>query len=121
VDIYIADTAVGYGTGCTVGISSEIIKAYFIGTDGDMPAILEDGNKSFPFTIDFLYIDNTYATLVEAGTATDIEVHPAGSGGGGGFYKINDAIFTSWEMTVTQDGIVLENVAGEGKSLTLPV
>ena len=108
--------AIGYAQGCRIGISADLIKEYKIGDQ--KPAVLEFGNRSFPVSLDMMYIDKTYANLILNGTTFDLVVLPAGSGD---TYTVDDVVLTSWEMTITQDGVILESCRGEGKSITLPV
>ena len=117
-DIYINEVLAGAAKGVTVGITADLIKDYVIGDD--KPNVLASGNKSFPISIDTLYVDKTYATLVLNGTAITIEVHPAGSGGGQEKYTLNNCVLNSWEKAIAQEGLILESVSGEAKSMTLP-
>lgn len=52
---------IGYAKGVTAGIDADVIKDYAL--NDDKPAILQSGNKSFPISIEKMYLDNTYATL----------------------------------------------------------
>jgi len=108
---------IGYATGVRVSIDVDLIKEFKIGSD--KPAVLESGNKSFRVTVDKMYIDNTYATDVLNGTKVSIEIQPAGAGTGKPKITISNVVFTSWELTIDQDGVVMESVEGEGDSLTL--
>ena len=113
--IQIDSTDVGYAQGVRVGISVDLIKEYKIGSD--KPEVLEDGNKSFTVSFDAMYIDKTYAEDVLNGTAVNVVIRPAGTGSGLEEITISDVVLTSWEMTITQDGVILESVAGEGKNI----
>jgi hypothetical protein len=117
-DIYIDGSLAGAAKGVTVGISGDLIKDYVIG--GQDPNVLALGNRSYPISIDTLYVDKTYAAIVLAGAAITIEVHPAGSGGGQEKYVLNNVILNNWEKMIPQDGVVLETISGEGKTITLP-
>jgi len=108
---------IGYATGVRVSIDVDLIKEFKIGSD--KPAVLESGNKSFRVTVDKMYIDNTYATDVLNGTKVSIEIQPAGAGTGKPKITLSNVVFTSWELTIDQDGVVMESVEGEGDSLTL--
>jgi hypothetical protein len=85
----------------------------------DKPAILKDGNKSFRVRVEKMFIDSTYATNVLNGTSVTIEVRPAGTGTGKPKITLSNVIFTRWEMTADQDGVIMESVEGEGDGLTL--
>ena len=108
------DTAeIGYAQGVRLAINADLIKEYKIGSQ--TPEVLDYGNRSFPFTIDRMYIDNEYANLVLNGTTFDLIVYPSGSGA---YYTADDCVITSWEMTISQDGVILESVSGEAKNVT---
>ena len=110
-------TEIGYATGVRSSIDVDLIKEYKIGSD--KPAILESGNKSFKITIDKMYIDNAYAQDVLNGAKVNIEVRPRGSGTGLPKIVYNNVVFTSWDLTIDQDGVVMESVEGEGDGVTL--
>jgi len=112
----IDSTEVGYAQGIRVGVSADLIKEYKIGSD--KPEVLESGNKTFSVSFDAMYIDKTYAEKVLNGTAVDVVIQPAGTGSGNEEITISDVVLTSWEMTVSQDGVILESVEGEGKDIT---
>lgn len=108
---------IGYAKGVTAGIDVDLVKEFNIGSD--TPAVVEPGNKSFPVSIDKMWIDSTYATDVLNGTKVEIIVLPAGSAAGKPKYTYSNVVLTSWELTVEQDGVVMESVKGEAKSLTI--
>jgi len=110
-------TEIGYATGVRCSIDVDLIKEFKIGSD--KPAVLESGNKSFPVSVEKMYIDNAYATDVLSGTKVTIEIAPRGTGVGNPKITISNVVFTSWELTIDQDGVVMESVEGEGDSLTL--
>jgi hypothetical protein len=66
-----------------------------------------------------MYIDNAYAQDVLNGTAVSIVIRPAGTGSGLPEITIGNVVFNSWELSIEQDGVVMETVTGEGKTLTL--
>ena len=107
---------VGYAKGVRVSIDVDLIKDYVIGSD--TPAVLEAGNKSFSVSIEKMYIDNTYAQDVLNGTKVNIAVRPAGTGSGLPEITISNVVLNSWELSIEQDGIVMESVEGEGDSIT---
>jgi hypothetical protein len=113
--VLMGTTEIGYCTGVRVDINVDLIKEYKMGSD--KPAILEDGNKSFRIRIEKMFIDSTYATNVLSGTAVTIEVRPAGTGTGKPKITISNVVFTRWEMTANQDGVIMESVEGEGSDL----
>jgi hypothetical protein len=112
-------TDIGFCKSVSVGIDSDLIKEYFIGgTNPDRPAIVASGNKSFKVSIEKAFIDSAYATDVLNGSAVTITVLPQGTGTGKPQIDITDVVFTSWELSVEQDGVIMESVEGEGKSIT---
>ncbi|MEM0010787.1 MAG: hypothetical protein QW424_05390 [Candidatus Bathyarchaeia archaeon] len=106
---------IGYCTGVRVTLDVDLIKAYRIGSD--TPAVLTAGNKTFRVSIEKMYIDNTYATNVLNGAAVTIEVQPAGTGTGKPKITLSNVIFTSWELTIEQDGVIMESIEGEASSI----
>jgi hypothetical protein len=111
-------TEIGYCKSVSVSIDVDLIKEYFIGgTSPDKPAVIASGNKSFKVSIEKAYIDSTYANDVLNGSAVTISVLPQGTGTGKPQIDITDVVFTSWELSVEQDGIIMESVEGEGKSI----
>jgi hypothetical protein len=118
-DIYVNGVLAGAAKGVTLGISATAIKDYTIG-GGQDPSLLAQGNRSYPVSIDFLFVDKTYAALVLAGTPITIEVHPAGSDPGNEKYTLNNVILLNWEKAIPQDGVISEGISGEGQTITLP-
>jgi hypothetical protein len=116
-DIYINGSLAGAAKGLTMGISVDLIKDYVIGSQD--PNVLAAGNRSYPISIDTLFVDKTYATLVLNGTAITILVWPSGSPTGEE-YTLNNVVLTNWEKAISQDGVILEGISGEGKTITLP-
>jgi hypothetical protein len=106
---------IGYATGIRATIDVDLIKAFKLGSD--KPAVLESGNKSFTVRIDKMYIDNAYATDVLNGAKVTIEVRPQGTGTGKPKITISNVVLTGWDLTIDQDGIIMESVEGEGDSL----
>ena len=107
---------IGYARGVTVRLDAALIKDYQIGDDD--PAILKSGNKTYSVSIERMYIDNSYASDVLNGTAVSIVVRPAGTGTGKPEITISGVVFSRWELTITQDGVVMERVEGEGTDMT---
>jgi hypothetical protein len=113
-------TDIGYCKGVTVSISADIIKEYFISaTNPDRPSVLESGNKTFEVSIERAWIDKTYAEKVLGGTTVNIVVRPEGTGSGKTEITLSDVVLTSDEISVEQDGIVMESISGEAKDITI--
>jgi hypothetical protein len=111
-------TEIGYCKSVSASIDVDLIKEYFLGgTNPDRPAVVISGNKSFKVSIEKAYIDKTYADDVINGTAVTISILPEGTGTGKPQIDVKDVIFTSWELSVEQDGIIMESIEGEGKSI----
>ena len=108
---------VGYAKGVRVSIDVDLIKDYVIGSD--TPVVLEAGNKSFSVSIDKMWIDKTYADKVLNGTKVSVIVRPEGTGSGKTEITISNVVFNSWELSIEQDGVVMESVSGEGDSMTI--
>lgn len=107
--------AIGYATGVTTSIDVDIIKAYNLGSD--KPVVLESGNKSFSVSIERMYIDSAFASDVLSGTKVTIEIRPQGTGTGKPKITLSNVVFNSWEMEITQDGVIMESVEGEGTDI----
>jgi hypothetical protein len=107
---------IGYAKGCRVGIDAGAIKDYKLGSAD--PAVLEYGNSSYPFSVDKMWIDSTYVDKVIAKTKVTLEFRPEGTGGSLKKYTLANCVLTNWEMTIEQEGVVLESVRGEGKTFT---
>ena len=111
-------TEIGYCESVTVSIDVDLLKEYYIGgTSPDKPAFLASGNKSFKVSIDRAYVDSTYANDVLNGTAVTIEVRPEGTGAGKPKITISNVVFNSWEMSIAQDGVIMESIEGEGTNI----
>ena len=115
-DIEIAGSPVGYAQNIRVGGSADLIKEYKIGAQ--TPEVLEYGNRSFPISMDAMYLNKTYADDVLNGTKVDIVVYPEGKTVGKPMVTLGSSVITSWEMTIVQDGVILEGVRAEGKTMT---
>jgi len=111
-------TEIGYCKSVSVSIDVDLIKEYFIGgTSPDKPAVIASGNKSFKVSIEKAFIDSSYATDVLNGSPVTIEVYPQGTGTGKPKITLSNVVFTSWELSVEQDGIIMESIDGEGAGI----
>lgn len=109
-------TEIGYAVGVRTSIDADIIRAYKIGSD--KPVVLESGNKRFRVTVDKMFIDNIYATAALQGTKLSIELQAA-TGSGKPKITLSNVVLSSWELTVDQDGVIMESVEGEGDNVTI--
>jgi hypothetical protein len=111
-------TEIGNCSSVSVSIDAALIKEYYIsGTSPDKPAFLASGNKSFKVSIKRAYVDGTYASDVLGGTAVTIEVRPQGTGTGLPKITLSNVILNSWDMSIEQAGVILENIKGEGTNI----
>jgi len=111
-------TEIGYCNSVTVSIDVDLVKEYAIGgTNPDKPAFLASGNKSFKVSIDKMYVDGAHANDVLNGTALTIEVRPEGTGTGKPKITVSNVILNSWELSIEQDGVIMESVEGEGTGI----
>jgi hypothetical protein len=111
-------TEIGYCSSVTVSIDVDLVKEYAVGgANPDKPAFLASGNKSFKVSIDKMYVDGAHATDVLNGTALTIEVRPEGTGTGKPKITVSNVILNSWELSIEQDGVIMESVEGEGTGI----
>lgn len=113
--ILVDGTAVGYATGARISIDIDLVKEYQLGSQE--PAVLEAGNRSYRISFDKMYVDETYANMVLGGSPVTVEIHPKGTNVGLPKITVSNVILTSWELTVSQEGVLAESVEGEGKSI----
>jgi len=107
---------IGYAKGVTVSVGVDLIKEYALGDN--KPVVLADGNQSYKVTVESMYVDNSFASAVLAGTAVDIALYPNGEGTGKPVVTVSDVVLTSWKLEQKQTGVVMQSVEGEGASLT---
>ena len=114
--IQIDSEDVGYAKGVSVSVDRDTVKEYKIGSD--KPAVLEPGNQTFSVSINKMWIDKTYVEKVLNGTKVSVVIRPEGTGSGKTEITVSNVVFKSWELTIDQDGVVMESVEGEGDDLT---
>jgi len=108
-------TEIGFCKTVGVTIDASITKQYFLGSD--TPDVLASGNKTFKVSIGKAYIDKTYADDVLNGTSVTIEVRPEGTGTGKQKITLSNVVLNSWKLSIEQDGIIMESIEGEGKTI----
>ena len=109
-------TEIGYCKGVRVSANADLIKDYILGQA--TPAVLESGNQSFPISVDKMYIDSDYGQALIDGTKIQFSINPEGTATGAEkLIELKNVVLSSWELTIVQDGLVLEAVGGEGDSL----
>ena len=104
---------IGFATGITTDITADKIEEYAL--QSDKPAILASGNKHFKIGADMMYIDNTYASQVLAGTPLDFIIAPAGTTNTG-YPKITvkNVVLDAFNFKADQKGIVTAKITGSG-------
>ena len=108
---------IAFAKGVTVSCSADEIKDYSLNRVA--PAVLVAGNQSYTFTIDRIYIDNTYADLYKAGTPFDLAFLPSGTTSIGSLKELlEDCVILKWQNKWDMGTIVLESVNGSAKTLT---
>jgi len=111
--------AIGYGKNITVGASAEVIKVYSM--DSLTPAVTGSGKQSFTWSMDRLFTDETYLSLLMAGTQFDLIFAPEGT-------PLNSSKYETWkncsilkcERTASEDGGLLEKISGEADDVDFP-
>jgi len=115
-DVLYGATTVAHARGITVGISGDVIKDYDF--DSIAPGILEYGNQSYPVSIEKMYMDKEYASIILAKTKVNIQIRPADTETGSGkAVLLKNCVLPVWEITMTKDGAIIENMSGEGISM----
>jgi hypothetical protein len=110
--IEIGGTPIGFATGITSDITADLIKEFKMGSN--KAAILAQGNQSFKVGCDMMYIDNTYASMVYAGTPVTLIIAPAGTTTGNPKITIPNVVFSAFNFKADQKGIITGKVTGEG-------
>jgi hypothetical protein len=113
--VLIATVAVGSVKNISVGVSVDKLKEYVMGSD--KPDTLLSGNKTFTVSIEKLYVNSTHAAQVIAGTPVVVEVRPEGTGGGKPKITLTDVILDKCDFKAANNGIIGENITGEGKDI----
>ncbi len=112
------DTVViAYGKNISVKMTAEAVKDYSM--DAAAPAVLGSGKQWYTFSIERLYVDEAYLTLLLAGTTFTINFAPAGTTGTLPGVEMTLCIVTSAEHTAGESAGVLEKVSGEAKTCAL--
>ncbi len=111
--------AIGYGKNISVDADAEEIKVYSM--DSLTPAITAAGKQSFKWGMDRLFTDETYISLLLAGTEFDLIFAPEGTPLGTSKYETwkNCKILHVGRKAGEEDG-VLENLTGSAENVELP-
>jgi len=111
--IQMGGVTIGFATGITTDITVDKIEEFAM--QSDKAAILASGNKHFKISCDMMYIDNTYASAVLAGTPLDFIIAPGGTTTTG-YPKITvkNVILDAFSFKADQKGIVTAKITGSG-------
>ncbi len=115
--IKMGTTVIGYAQGVTGSINVDKIEDFVL--NSDKAAILAAGNKHFKISVDKMWVDNTYATQILAGTPVDFEIGPAGTSTGKVKYTIKNVILEVMDFKADQKGIVTEKISGIGNDFVI--
>lgn len=111
--IQMGGVTIGFATGITTDITVDKIEEYALGSD--KPQIVASGNKHFKIGCDMMYIDNTYASALLAGTPADFIIAPGGTTTTG-YPKITvkNVVLDAFNFKADQKGIVTGKITGLG-------
>ncbi len=112
----IGGAAVAYGKNISVKLTAEAVKDYSM--DSAAPAMLASGKQTYTFSIERLYVDETYLSALLAGTPLTVAFWASGSAAGTEV-TLTGAIITSAEHSAGESGGVLEKVSGEALVATV--
>lgn len=111
--IEMGTTTIGFATGFTTDITADKIEEFAL--NSDKPAILASGNKHFKISCDMMYIDNTYASAVLAGTPVDFVLFPVSTTlSGSPKITVKNVVLDAFNFKADQKGIVTGKVTGSG-------
>jgi hypothetical protein len=112
-------TAIGYGKNISTDADAEEIKVYSM--DKLTPEIIAAGKQSFKWSMDRLFTDATYLSLLLAGTSFDMIFAPEGTPLGSSKYETwtGCKILHRGTKAGEDDGI-RENLNGSATGVTVP-
>jgi len=115
----IGGVAVGKLRNVRIQMSKDIIKDYSM--DQVNPEIFYPGEETYTFTAEKLWVDSVWVNSVigQPDSGYTIEVYPEGTSSGSPKISLGNAIFTRWSVQNAMDGAAIENVEGEGKSISV--
>jgi hypothetical protein len=111
------NTEIGYGKSISTKASAEIIKVRSM--DSLQPAITAPGAQSFAWSMERLFTDNAWITLLLAGTKFDLVFAPDGAVDGDFIETWVNCSVTNRECKAGESDGVLENLSGEAENVTL--
>jgi hypothetical protein len=111
--------AIGYGKNITVGAAAEMIKVYSM--DSLTPAVTGAGKQSFTWSMERLFTDETYISLLMAGTQFDLIFAPEGTPTTSTAYETwKNCSILKCERSASEDGGLLEKISGEAEDVEFP-
>ncbi len=112
------NVAIGYGKNISVKATAEIIKDYSM--DSLQPAVTGSSARTFTWSMERLYTDDAYLTILLAGTQFDLVFAPQGSPYESTDYETwKDCTILSCEHSASETGGVLEKLTGEAEDVDL--
>jgi hypothetical protein len=111
--------AIGYGKNITVDASAEMIKVYSM--DSLTPAVTGSGKQSFTWSMERLFTDKTYLSLLMAGTQFDLIFAPEGTPTTSTEYETwKNCSILKCSRSASEDGGLLEKISGEAEDVEFP-
>jgi hypothetical protein len=112
--IKLGATEIGEGltTAASVSFKLDVDEHYGFG-DGGKPKLVK-GNKHQSGKLTKVFILNTYADLVLAGTQVDVVIYPNGKAAGQPTITVKNAILKDWDFKAAGNAIEAEDVGFVG-------
>ena len=108
---------IGYGKNITVTADAELIKVYSM--DALTPEITAAGKQTFKWSMERLFTDATYLSLLLAGTSFDLIFAPEGSPLDSSEYETwTDCLVLHREVKAGEEDGIIENISGEATGVT---
>ncbi len=113
--LYKDGTVIGFGKNISVKARAEILKDYSM--DDTKPAVSGAGKQTFTWTMERLYTDGSFMTLLLGGTQFDLVFAPTGSSTTAPYETWSNCTITSVERTAGESGGLLEKIEGESEGV----
>ena len=112
-------TEIAYGKNISVVADAESIKVYSM--DSLTPAITAAGKQTFKWSMERLFTDATYLSLLLAGTSFDMIFAPEGSPLGSSKYETwTDCVILHRGIKAGETDGIIEDLSGEATGVELP-
>jgi hypothetical protein len=117
--ISVGGTVIGAGlvTASRARVEKDVDVFYAIGGSGEPQALLQ-GRKNYTGRFSKAFIDTAYANLIGGTAEFEITFYPAGTASGKPKITFNNAVFTSYELTIEEDAVVAEDLEFTAKSVS---